>query len=253
MTRFSDGSSLEVETESKQNNVAHLLEINFYDSGTDTVDTTYITTASQPLTTSGLSGVPDQTWEAIGLPSGDTNLSIQPIQETSDLRAQSVELRLDGVDQTFLSLLGNKFFRGRPIKIWRVWLSSGDIDDHLLIWDGLQNDPYEVEENQESDIESVGGAGTSTIRTQIVSSLARLQETKAVITNENSHNNMLKRKGLSTGDTGMQNTPLIQDKKIFWGREGPKDTGGSGSGSSTGGGSQEDDAAGGPNDDRFRR
>lgn len=197
---------------------AHLLELQFSDGSQ--VDQIYLTTASQDLTTSGLASIPDETWTGIGFAGGGSLLGIGAVEETGDLRAQSVDLSLNGVDQSIIAILGTNFFRGHPARIWRVWLDdeTGEVISGVLLFSGLQLDNYVV--NEEFDAASDESRMCS-VETTLASRVARLGYQNSVMTNITSHNAMLARAGLSTGDTGFQNVKSIENRKIHWGQEGP--------------------------------
>lgn len=246
MPRFDDGSDEQTEVSKQQKVVEHLIEITYYDPSVGGTVKERITTAVQDIPTSGYSNVPDATWNAIGLPGDKEAFSIKPIKETSDLRAQSVQLKLDGVDRTFIDFLNTHHFRGQPVKIWRVWFddSAGTINQIVQIWDGLQNDPYTIRENDPA--EDTDTPPTATVQTQSVSNVARMQRARPVMSNEDSHNNFLDRIEESTGDTGFQNVPKIQEKALFWGREQPQDDTQSGGGGGGRGHDGRDDRPGAP-------
>lgn len=209
-------SNVITELESGSTTVEHLLALEYWDPGAETEDISYITTAPFDITYNS------NTFSAVGLPSGDTALGIAPIQETSDMRAQGVEITLDAVDQSFVSTILQRDFRGRSIRIWKRFYSDdgGSVIDTFLVWKGLQNDAYEVSHSNPTDNDEVA---TSTITTNSVSELARLDKTKAVKTNVESHRDMLDRNNQAVTDTGFTTVSAIADKKIFWGREVPEE------------------------------
>ena len=202
----------------EHNTSTHLLEFTYWDGAAQ--QTLYYTTASQDITTSGVTNIPDATWIALGFPGGGSALALSEARETSRSASQGVTLRLDGVDQTIVSILLNNQFRGQPAKIYRLYLdeSAGTPIGGLLVWSGLQNDDYRIDESRPQDTDE---PGTVTIQTKVVSFTAKMQESQPVATNTVSHNSMLDRAGLSTGDTFFQNVTEITDREIFWGAEGP--------------------------------
>lgn len=232
-------SSQKTEATSTSAAAVHLLELVYFDDGTSSESEVHFTTASQDITATIDGG--DITFSGVG-----GFLEWSGVSEDTDDSAQGVDLKLDGVDQTVISAILNNQFRGRPVRIWRAWLepSGGNIvDSPLLIFRGKQLGSYDVTENWGDD----GSEGTVTIETRVMSRMAELQQTTPVKTNLDSHDRMLARAGLSTGDTFFQNIPAINGKRIFWGTEGPDDAMDSGGGHDPGG----TDGPGGPNKPPF--
>jgi hypothetical protein len=193
----------------------HLVELVF-DTGAAN-ETVRLTTASQRIVTSGLDGVPNDEWTAIGFASGGSPVGIGTIQETDDLRAQSVEVSLNGVDPSAIAIIQNNFFRGRTIRIWKAYMnpSTGGISSAILMWSGYQNEPWEITETNDFDSKTV------TVSTRSVSRLAILARTRPVMTNVSSHSSMLGRVGINTIDNGFSTIPSIVDKEVYWGRLAP--------------------------------
>lgn len=192
---------------------AHLLEITFFD-GTDN-QVLYLNTSAYDLTTSNAgSDIPNETWAGIGLPGGQTPLGIGPVQETTETRSQQVDLTLDGVDQNAIAALQQNFFRGRTVRIWKVWFDNGQIVASTLFFSGFQNDNWEISESNNDGVNSVS------VSTRLVSRLAILQRTNTVLTNVRSHNAMLRRGGVDVStdlDLGFSQTPELLNLFIDWG------------------------------------
>lgn len=150
-----------------------------------------------------------QTWEGIG-----GSLVFGSAEETPDPSGQGLQLTLSGVDQTFIAVLLSAQMRGREVRIWLVHFSTTYtiVADPLEIFRGRQLADYRISEER---LES--GAGTVNIRTSVQSHLAVLRNPELVASNEVSHNDMLKRAGLSTGDTFCRNVLAIAGKPIKWG------------------------------------
>jgi hypothetical protein len=144
----------------------HLLEFQFA-SGT-----VRLATGAQDLSWNALQ------WEAIG-----GLLEMGGVEETSDARAQGIDVRLSGVDQTVLSVLLNSQYRGRTVKIWRGHLdrTTGQfVGDPLLIFQGLQLSPYTVDEDRSRT------AGTVRISTRL-SGYFGVERIRGIMTNLASH------------------------------------------------------------------
>lgn len=238
------GGNVQTKIEARESTVIHLLEINYWDGVGESQE--YVSTAAQPIVTSSdPANLPDAEWTPLGLPGGESALGIGSVTESGDIKAQGIEISLDGVDRTIIDIINQNHFRGRKVRIWRVWLDedTGEIDDALNIFEGFQNDDFTIEEVPPS-IEETGAV---TVKTRVTSDLAVLQRIVSVLTNTESHNDMLRRAGLATGDTSFNKVPGITDKIIYWGRPVPQKggtksgTGGRGGGDGGGSGHGDDD------------
>lgn len=167
-------------------------------------------------------------------------LSWGPAQETTDRRGQGVELVFSGVSTTVMATLLGNYFKGRAVRIWRATgdPAAGTIDEAWLVHRGLQLSDYEIQQNVPEDPSQ---PITCTISTRSTSRMAMLQRVNTVKTNMRSHNSMLDRAGLATGDTGLFYTKQLPGR-VFWGTEAPdgalsgQNAGGSGGTGGGGGG-----------------
>jgi hypothetical protein len=144
----------------------HLLEFQFA-SGT-----VRLTTGAQDLSWGGFQ------WEAVG-----GLLEMGGVEETSDSRAQGVDVKLSGVDQTVLAVLLTSQYRGRTVTIWRAHLddTTGQfVGDPLLLFQGLQLSPYTVDEERSRT------AGTVRISTRL-SGYFGVERVRGIMTNLVSH------------------------------------------------------------------
>jgi len=178
--------------------------------------TTYVTSASQSATYDG------NTYVALG-----GALELEAPSETPDLAAQGMRMTLAGVDQTVIAdILGNHM-RGQPCVLYfgQVLLSTGVVADApIQVFAGLLNEPWNVVEAQGSGTDS----GTVTVTTTAVSDLARYLFPRPCRTNLTSHNDMLDRASLATGDTLMKRVPELVGQQITWGRNTATPSGGGG-------------------------
>lgn len=166
--------------------------------------TTYLTTAPQNVTWDG------QTYTAVG-----GAIEFEPPAETSDPSAQALRMTLSGVSQTIISDLLNNNMRGYSCTLYfgQVDMSTGVVVvDALEIFTGMLNDRWEIQE-----VRDESGRGTVTITTSAVSQLARYLVSRACRTNVASHNDMLQRGGITTGDTFFSKVPTLVGKQVYWG------------------------------------
>jgi len=167
--------------------------------------TTYITTAPQDITWDG------NTYTAVG-----GAIEFEPPTETSDPSAQALRITLSGVTQTIISDLLNNNMRGYSCTLYfgQIDIAAGTmVADALEIFTGLLNDRWTIEEVRDET-----GAGSVTITTSAVSQLARYLVSRQCRTNVASHNDMLQRGGLTTGDTFFSKVPTLIGKQVFWGK-----------------------------------
>lgn len=180
--------------ESPTSEMVHLLEFDF-SSGI-----VRLNTGAQDVSWNG------QTWEAVG-----GLLEMGGVEETNDARGQGVDVRLSGVEQSILAVLLNNNYRGRPVKIYRGHLNNVTgqfIGDPLLLFQGLQLNPYTVEEERDR------GSGTVRISTRI-SGYFGVERVRGIQTNMMSHQHHF------AGDTFFQHTTSLANTKIYWGTTSP--------------------------------
>lgn len=217
MPRNLDSAVLQ-EVQSENATFAYLIELVFHDGVED--QKLFVTTAPQPVATSGLSGVPDEEWLPLGLPNGESPLGIGIVQETNELRQQEVTLTMDGVDQTVISAIQQNFFRGRQVSLWKVWFGNdGTISAHLLAFRGYQNSSWDVSESRDFDEKTVA------LSTTLVSRMAILARMNPVMCNVTSHNQMLRRSGVIQVDQGFSTTPRLRNVTVAWGTNEKKSPG----------------------------
>jgi len=163
---------------SEESEIVHLIEI------TTSGGVTRMATSAEDIVWAG------EPWPAVG-----GLLQIGAAQETSDDRAQSMDLRMSGVDGSAITLITDNETRGRPVRIWRAHIAVDGtiVQDPLLLFSGLQTGAYEVRESRRA---AELGAGTVEVRTRIESRLAALSGATPTRTNPTSHNAMLVRAGV---------------------------------------------------------
>lgn len=167
--------------------------------------TTRITTAPQTVTWDG------NTYTAVG-----GAIEFEPPAETSDPSAQALRMTLSGVSQTIISDLLNNDMRGRSCTLYfgQIDPATGAVVvDPIEVFTGLLNERWEIKETRDNS-----GRGTVTVSTSAVSQLARYLVSRACRTNVASHNDMLARASLATGDTFFSRVPTLVGKTVLWGK-----------------------------------
>lgn len=172
-----------------------------YSSGT-----LYLTNSSADISWNG------NTYVALG---GQT--LHQEVSEIHDRQAQGVRMTLFAVNQSIISTILQHDFRNRVAKIYLVHFDpdTGVMDTPDLIWSGRQHGDYQIEEEIGEE------QSTARITTRIASAMAMLEHPRSVRANVTSHNEMLKRAGVTTGDNFFKFLPAIQGKPFMWGSETP--------------------------------
>lgn len=175
----------------------HLLEFQF-DSGT-----VRLATGAQDLSWNTFQ------WEAIG-----GLLDLGGIEETTDTRAQGVDVKLSGVDQTILAILLGSKYRGRVVKIWRAHLdrTTGRVIGTMMLFQGLQLSPYTVDEERDK------GGGTVRISTRL-SGYFGVERLRGIMSNLVSHQHYF------NGDMFFANAASLANVKIYWGTPVPRTPG----------------------------
>lgn len=151
------------------------------------------------------------------------------IEETSDRKAQQVRLQLWGVDQSIISTILSENFRGRSvvIRLLHIDPDTGVIGTPDELFIGKQNGDYTVRENRD---ETGAVTGTVTVETRIKSAIGSLYNTNSVRSNVLSHQEMLRRAGISpTNDTMFERVPDLVATSISWGVPVPHQSIGGGS------------------------
>lgn len=163
------------------------------------------------LTAVGIESATPETRDAIAWQAVGGSLVFGGIEESGDGQAQGVDLTLSGVDQTVLAALMTNNYRGRPVRIWRVWYDpvfGTVIGEPLLLLEGRQLSHYELQE------ERARAGGTVKIKTRVVG-LMGLERIRGIWSNIVSHQHIF------SGDTFFQYTPTLANVKVYWGTSTP--------------------------------
>ncbi len=194
--------------------IEHLARIFYWDGGNE--QEIRLTSAVTDLSIDVGDGAGPETWTGSGI-----FMSVSGVDESVDLDAPGMDIIFDGVDTTISAIIMGNDFRGRQITIWRVWIdpTTGLIKSPgtgpIQLFDGFQDEGYIIGETLTDNPDLVS------VSTRAVGLMSRVVDESLVKTNVTSHNEMLERAGLSTGDTAMQNVVAIAGVEIFWGRKGP--------------------------------
>lgn len=163
------------------------------------------------------SGSRDVSFEGNNYVAAKGILQHDSISETGDRRAQQVTLRLYGVEQSILSTILSNNFRGRRAWIYLAHYNpdTGVLGTPDLLFVARQNGDYKVTEERNAEGELTG---TVSVETQLVSALGSLEHTNSVRANPISHQEMLRRAGVTpTNDTFFERVPSLVEAQITWG------------------------------------
>lgn len=147
------------------------------------------------------------TWTAIG-----GNLRFEPVTESGDLSASSVDLILSGVDQAIVAIILAQGYIGRAAKVYLGHLDLATalvVADPLLVFSGLLNGGFSVREQRS---QGVGEAGTCEVTARCVDRLAELEERRGFQTNLTSHN------AVHSDDKFFEFVDQLATKKLVWQR-----------------------------------
>jgi hypothetical protein len=80
-------------------------------------------------------------------------LSIGQPQETQDLRVGSVQIRLSGVEQSYVSIFLNQEYINRRVRLWKAVLDTAGevIGDAIITFDG-QITGYSIQDSEDSSV-----------------------------------------------------------------------------------------------------
>lgn len=145
-----------------------------------------------------------QTWLGTGFA-----LSVGPMEETTDDRAQAIPLKLSGVDQSIIAILLAQFARGRMVNVWRGWYLANTgalVDTPILLFTGYMNESWTVEETPPQP----GGPGTCEITTRVTSRFAAMEQRRGI------QCNLMMHQAVYPDDLFFQYVTALQNVKIQW-------------------------------------
>ena len=113
----------------------------------------------------------------VTFPSSSHFLGVDNVKETSELRVNSMNITLSGVDQTYIALFLNSNYIDIPVNIYRAVMSDAAavIGSPILIFNGVMTG-YEIEDSQSE----------STIKIAIASHWKDFEKENGRKTNSNS-------------------------------------------------------------------
>jgi hypothetical protein len=132
---------------------------------------------------------------------GGQLLSISPIEETVEIAARGVNLALNGINSSLVSVALSESYQGRSAKVYLGVISSGAVvADPYLVFDGRM------------DVMTIEDAGdTANISLSAESRLIDLERARVRRYTNNDQQNQF------AGDTSLRFVADLQDKEIAWG------------------------------------
>lgn len=143
-----------------------------------------------------------QTWSGVGKLG-----KISPIGETTEVRAEVVQLSLSGIPSDLISSAINDMVPNQPVNIW---LGMANASGAVI------SDPYLALTGKTSAVTAEEGGDTSTIYVNVEGDLAALHQARfRRYTQEDQQIEF-------PGDLGFQYVEQIQNIQITWGKAGPQ-------------------------------
>ena len=132
---------------------------------------------------------------------GGQLLSISPIEETVEIAARGVNLALNGINSSLVSVALTESYQGRAAQVYLGVISCGSVvSDPYLVFDGRM------------DVMTIEDAGeTATISLSAESRLIDLERARVRRFTDNDQQNQF------SGDTSLRFVADLQNKEIAWG------------------------------------
>ena len=126
---------------------------------------------------------------------------ISPIEETVEVAARGVNLALNGINSSLVSVALTESYQGRTAQVYFGVISSGAVvSDPYLVFDGRM------------DVMTIEDAGeTASISLSAESRLIDLERARVRRFTDNDQQNQF------SGDTSLRFVASLQDKEIAWG------------------------------------
>jgi len=129
-------------------------------------------------------------------------LTIEGLEETSDLSARGTTLTLNGLDSTIISYALSEEYQGRSVTIYL----------------GIGSETVEIFSGYMDQMQVADSGDTSTIKLTVESKLIVLERPVVRRYTEQSHQAVRNSKSLSGDDSFFRWLTKLQDKQITWGR-----------------------------------
>ena len=141
-------------------------------------------------------------------------LSISPVTDTTDLRAQSYKISVNLFDGSWFDPTKLGDYNGRDCKIWFGTYDSSLAENAALDTDPrLTLDPYlQIDgtlDHDEANIEGTGG----TLDFIVIDKLESINRISNLRYTQEAQNTLFP----SSDDRGLENIPSLQDKELTWG------------------------------------
>jgi len=149
------------------------------------------------------SGIGDLIWAGNTYLGVGHLLSVSPVSETVQLKAEGVQFKMTGIPQARLAQVLGEDYQGRPAKLWIGVLDTAGnlIADPVMVLDGRM-DTVEIDE----------GGDAAIITQHVESELIDLRRPRT------SRYTDVEQKALYPGDRGLEFVASLQDQVILWGR-----------------------------------
>lgn len=151
-----------------------------------------------------------QTWVGLG-----GVFTFGPPPETTDLSAQSMRFVASGVDTSIIAAILTDDVRGRAVNVWWGQINEATgvvVTDPIQMFGGLLNDDWRIQH-----VDDGTSAPTATVETVFSTRVARGLPGRHVRTNPTSHDSMLDRAGLTTGDRLFEFVSGLASRTVIWG------------------------------------
>jgi hypothetical protein len=150
------------------------------------------------------SGTGDLIWNGNTYTGTGTLGRISPIEETSDVRSNGIQLTLSGISSSLISIALGTQYQGRTCTVWLGFFNSSDV---------LIDDPVQVFSGKMDVMSIQDTGGTCEITVTAENRLVDLERPKEV-----RYYTDADQQRLSAGDKGCQFVETLQTKEIVWGR-----------------------------------
>lgn len=146
-------------------------------------------------------GVGDLVWNSNTYVGGGNLIGISTVEETQELQAKGLQVSLNGISSSLISLAFNERARGRPFRMWLACLDSAG---------AIIGTPYRLFTGMMDVISSFDNGATANISLSVENSLIIGQRSKTA------RYTSLDQKKIYPLDTGFDKVNQLQDKEIIW-------------------------------------